>query len=347
MIRVGIAGIGFMGMIHYLAYQRVRGAKVAAIAEPTPERLKGDWRKIKGNFGPAGTRMDLSKVSAYADWREMIADPEIDLVDVCLPPAQHAEATIAALKAGKHVLCEKPIAVALADGKRMVAAAERSGRQLYIGHVLPFFPEYHFAHQAASSGKYGRLLGGTFKRVISDPQWLRHFWDADICGGPLIDLHIHDAHFIRLLFGMPTSVTSTGRLRGDVVEYLNTQFGYEDSDYVVSAASGVINQQGRSFTHGYEIHLEKATLLFESAVIGGEGSTLMPVSVLDARGKVQRPKLTGGDEIAAFAAELKEVVRCAAADEPSPLLDGRLALDALALCNKQTQSVQKRRPVKV
>ena len=69
MLKVGIVGIGFMGMIHYLAYQQVRGAKVTAIATRDKKKLAGDWRGIKGNFGPPGTQMDLRGVRGYADWR--------------------------------------------------------------------------------------------------------------------------------------------------------------------------------------------------------------------------------------------------------------------------------------
>ena len=106
----------------------------------------------------------------------------------------------------------------------MLRAAETSGKLLLIGHVLPFNPEYAMAYELVKSGKYGRLLGGSFKRVISDPAWLPDFYDPDRIGGPMLDLHIHDAHFIRLLFGMPVSVVSQGRMRGSVVEFFNSQF---------------------------------------------------------------------------------------------------------------------------
>ncbi len=135
---------------------------------------------------------------------------------------------MAAFKAGKHVLCEKPIALTTADAQRMVKAATASGKQLLIGHVLPFFPEYAFAREAIVSGRYGKLLGGHFKRIISDPQWLKDFFNPQKVGGPVIDLHIHDAHFIRLVCGMPKGVFSRGRMRGDVVEYVDTQFLFDD-----------------------------------------------------------------------------------------------------------------------
>src|ERR1700687_2726428 len=102
MINIGIAGLGFMGMIHYLAYQKLKGVKVAAMCEQDRTRLAGDWRTIKGNFGPAGTMMDLSGIEKYEALDAMLANPKIDMIDICLPPAAHAPVAIAVLKAGKH-----------------------------------------------------------------------------------------------------------------------------------------------------------------------------------------------------------------------------------------------------
>jgi predicted dehydrogenase len=344
MLRVGIVGVGFMGMIHHLAYQQVRGAKVAAISTRDPKKLAGDWRGIKGNFGPPGTIMDLKGIKPYADWRELVADPSIDLVDICLPPAMHAEVAIAALKAGKHVLVEKPITLKTSEAQKMVDAAHTAGKQLLIGHVLPFFPEYAFAHKAIASGKHGRLLGGHFKRTIAEPLWLKDFFNPDTVGGPVVDLHIHDAHFIRLACGMPRAVFSTGRMRGEVVEFFESQFLFDRDDLSVTASGGVINQQGRSFTHGFEIHLERATLIFDFAVVEDQPTTNIPLTVLGSGGKVVRPKL---DAVDGFVAELTEVVKSVRKNEPSPILAGELALDALTLCHRETQSVRTKKLVKV
>jgi predicted dehydrogenase len=346
MIRIGIAGIGFMGMTHYLAYQKIRGAKVAAICEQDPKRLAGDWRSIRGNFGPQGEMMNLRGVRRYANLDEMIVDENVDLIDVCLPPAWHAEVTIAALEAGKHVFCEKPIALRLNDASRMIQAAEKAGKLLLVGHVLPFFPEYRFAYETIRSGKYGRPLGGHFKRMVSDPLWLPDFYDPAKVGGPMLDLHVHDAHFIRLAFGMPKAVHSVGTMHHEVVERFATQFLY-DPPRMVSASSGAIGQQGRPFTHAYEIYLERATLFFEYAGLPSVGDVATPLTVLLDNGKVLRPKLGGGDPTLAFAAELAEVIRSVRSGKPSPLLDGRLARDAVVLCQKQTESVVKGRTVKV
>ena len=282
MIRVGIAGIGFMGMTHFNAYRKIRGAKVAALCEQDPKRLAGDWRSIKGNFGPQGEIVDLAGIDRYRDIDEMICDPRLDLIDVCLPPDWHAEVVVAALEAGKHVFCEKPIALTPTDADRMVRAAERAGRLLMIGHVLPFFPEYQFAYRTITGGKYGAPLGGHFKRIISDPAWLPNFYDPEKIGGPMLDLHVHDAHFIRLIFGMPRAVHCVGTMRGAVAERFSTQFLY-DPPRMVTAASGVIDQQGRPFTHGFEIYLERATLLFDYMALPKLGDALTPLTLSDQR----------------------------------------------------------------
>jgi len=347
MIRVGIAGIGFMGMIHYLSYEKVRGVRVDAICSRDPKRRAGDWRSIQGNFGPAGQKMDLGDVNAYAKLDDMLDDPNLDLIDICLPPAMHADVAIKAMRAGKDVFCEKPMAINVADCRRMMRASASTGRRLLIGHLLPLVPEYAWALKSIRSGKYGKVLGGTFKRVISDPKWLKHFWSSKKTGGPMLDLHVHDAHFIRMLFGMPRSVVTHGRMRGELAESWNTLFCYDQPGPTVHATSGTIAQQGRPFEHGFEIHLEKATLAFDFAVIGKEGKYLCPPTLFDERGRARLVKIGDGDTMNAFADEIREVVAAIRQDRDSPILDPELASDAIRLCQKQTQSLRSGRSVKV
>src|SRR5689334_10114239 len=139
MVRIGLVGIGFMGMIHYLATKRLRGAQLAAVCSRDPKKLAGDWRGIRGNFGPPGEQMDLSAVKKYPTLDALLADPDIDLIDVCNPTHLHPQTAIAALQAGKHVLVEKAIALQPADADAMLGAARKAGRLLMVAHVLPFF----------------------------------------------------------------------------------------------------------------------------------------------------------------------------------------------------------------
>jgi predicted dehydrogenase len=216
-----------------------------------------------------------------------------------------------------------------------------------IGHVLPFFPEYDWALKTIRGGEYGALRGGAFRRVIADPTWVRDFWSPERIGGPMLDLHVHDAHFIRLLFGMPQEVTTCGRMKDGLPEFWHSQFRFANPELVVAATSGTIEQQGRAFTHAFEIHLERATLAFDFAVIGGEGKYLCEPILLDDQGKVQRPQLPGGDPVDSFANELREVVRCVRDGQTSEILGAILAQDAMRLCEKQAESLKSGAPVRV
>jgi predicted dehydrogenase len=333
MVRIGIVGIGFMGWIHYLATKRLRGAQLAAVCSRDPNKRAGDWRGIRGNFGPPGEQVDLGGVKKYDGLEAMLADPDIDLIDVCNPTDQHPATAIAALRAGKHVLVEKAIALKPEDADAMVAAAKKAAKLLLVAHVLPFFPEFAYAAKAIRGGTHGKLLGGHFKRVISRPDWSADIGDAAKTGGPAVDLHIHDTHFIGLVCGVPARVFSTGVIEAGAVAYLTTQYLYGPGGPAVSCSSGAVAQKGRQFVHGYEIYLEKATLVYES------GAT--PLTVLTADGKAEQPQLEGGgDPITAFATEIQTAVDGVASGKEPDLLSGKLARDALVLCHKEIESVR-------
>ena len=332
MIKLGIVGVGFMGMMHYLAAQKVKGLKVAAICSRDAKKRSGDWRGIQGNFGPAGEKMDLGSVSRFSSLEEMLDDPEIDLVDICTPPSNHGKAVIAALKAGKHVLVEKPICLEAREADAMMRAAKQSGKLLMVAQVLPFIPEFDFAAQAVRSGKYGKLQAAHFKRLISQPDWSSDVADASQNGGPAIDLHIHDTHFIGLIAGIPRKVFSVGVVEKKAVQYLTTSYIYDAGGPAITASSGALSQKGRPFCHGFEIYLEDATLLFDS---DGGGLRL-----LNKKGKIEVPKLKGtGDPLAAFQSELHMAAEAVASGEEPAYLSGQLARDALVLCHQECQSV--------
>jgi predicted dehydrogenase len=340
MVRIGIVGIGFMGMIHYLAARKLKGARVAAICSRDQKKLAGDWRGIRGNFGPPGQRMDLGAVKRYQRLDDLLADPAIDLVDICNPTHLHAGTALAALKAGKHVLVEKAIALDPKDADAMVKAAAKARRLLMVAHVLPFFPEFAFAAEAVRGARYGRLLGGDFKRIISQPDWSAEIGDAAKTGGPAVDLHIHDTHFIGLICGVPAKVFSAGVEQNGAVTYLTTHYLYGKNGPAVSCSSGALAQKGRPFVHGYELYLEEATLVYES------GAT--PLTVLGADGKVKQPKLkSGGEATSGFTAEIQAAVDGIQSGQEPALLGGQLARDALVLCHKECQSVRTGKAVAV
>lgn len=358
MVRVGIVGIGFMGWTHFagatkLSEQgkptgsKLKGGAVTAVCTRSPEKLAGDWTSIQGNFGPPGPKLDLSKISAYDDHRQLLADPDIDLIDICLPNDQHEAVAIEALKAGKHVLVEKPIATDLKAAERMVAAAKKAGKLLMVAQVLPFFPEFQFAAECAASKKYGKLIAAHFRRVITPPKWSSDMSNFRKLGGWGIDLHIHDNHFISLIGGTPKQVFSRGVLEDGLVNHVHTQYVFDDPGLTVSAVSGGIAAEGLAFAHGYEMFFEKATLMLSAGTVGGQWCVDRPLTLIQGS-KIISPKLKGGSEwCSAFTAELQAAVDAVKSGDTPRLLSGELARDALKVCFAEARSIATGKPVNV
>lgn len=164
MIKVGIIGIGFMGVTHFKALEKVRGARVAAICTRDAKKLSGDWRSIKGNFGDAGGTQDLSKIACYDSIEKILADDSIDLIDICLPTHLHRETTIAALRAGRNVLVEKPLALNLKTRRDDFRRAKKW--QTFDGRTrVALFPAFAEAAEIIKSEKYGTLRALHLKRM--------------------------------------------------------------------------------------------------------------------------------------------------------------------------------------
>ena len=349
MVEIGIAGLGFMGMTHFRAIQKVRGGSVRAICTRSASKLSGDWRGIKGNFGSPGGVEDLRRVRTYRQYEDLIADRAIDVIDICLPTVDHRDAAIKALRAGKHVLVEKPIALSLRDADRMIREAEKAGRQLMVAHVLPFFPEYAYLASCVASGEHGALLGAHFKRIISQPDWSADLANLERSGGPGVDLHIHDTHFIAAVCGKPDAVSSTGRLVEDrYAAYLATAYRFDSRpDLSVTCTGGAISQKGRPFVHGFEAYFESGTVLYEFATLAGKPHLSQPLTVLTPDGRSIKPRLGSVDPVVAFTKEIQGAVDAINTGKVDEVLSGALARTALALCFKEVESVRKARSLRV
>jgi len=348
-IKVGIVGLGFMGMTHFEATKDVPGAEVVAFATRSEKKQAGDWSDIQGNFGPRGSEStDLTSVKAYSDYKELLADPNIDLVNICLPTDRHESVAIEALQAGKHVLVEKPIAIELEAAQRMLAAAREAGKMLMVAHVLPFFPEFRWAREAVQSGKYGKLRTASFRRVIAPPNWSDSIKDFKNLGGWGIDLHIHDNHYIGLLCGVPNKVFSQGILKEGFVNHVSSQYLYDDPELTVSCISGGIAAGQLKFAQSFELMLEKATIQFDVGTYGEDWVVNRPLTVIPNEGDITNPDPGGsGTWCAAFTEEIAAAVKAIETGEESTILSGKLACDALTLCYAEAESIQSGNPVSV
>lgn len=341
MVKVGIIGIGFMGVTHFSALEKVKGARVAAICTRDEKKLSGDWRSIKGNFGDAGGLRDLSKIARYDSIEKILADDSIDLIDICLPTHLHRETAIAALRAGKNVLVEKPIALEPKDADAMIAAAEESGKLLMVAHVLRFFPAFAEAAAIVRSGKYGALRALHLKRIISSPKWASepHFEDIKKSGGPILDLHIHDTDFVLYLLGAPSRVQATGFLAANGTGiYINSQYIFDEQNIAVSAQSGALSMPGISFEHGFDLYFENATLRFNSLYTGAE------IWLATADGKTKRYAPRRPD---AFVAQLQHAADCVRENRPSEIISAQAARASLEVCLQERRALLTGKPVRI
>jgi predicted dehydrogenase len=187
-----------MGRMHTEVYGALEGVDLVHLCDK-------DLAVAEKSAAPTG-----AKFSASLD--ELLADHDIDVVDICLPTDLHAEATVKALKAGKHVICEKPMAISLDEADRMIAASKASGKRLMIAHCIRFWPEYEILEGLVKSGELGKLLSVNLTRYGAFPSWSSDNWLADEkrSGGGALDMHIHDTDYALYLLGKPTKIVSHG-----------------------------------------------------------------------------------------------------------------------------------------
>jgi predicted dehydrogenase len=147
---------------------------------------------------------------AFADLDEMLADPEIDAVDLCLPSFMHEEFAVKIARAKKHLLIEKPIAFTLEAARNIFEAARENGIRVMVAQVLRFWPEYVKIKEICDSGALGDIITVYAARLGQMVTWVDWYKDPDKSGETLMNLTLHDIDFLHYLLGKPVSVYSAG-----------------------------------------------------------------------------------------------------------------------------------------
>jgi len=213
MVRVGIAGLGFMGRTHFSIYEKLPDVEVVALMDREKKRREGHWADPIGNL-PASwpKKVNMKGRKAYAKLEDMLADPDIDVVDITLPTDLHAEAVIKALKAGKHVLSEKPMARTYAECRRILQAYRKAKGLYMVAQCIRFWPQYVKIKEIITSRKYGKVRSVALKRLAPPPMYSSGNWlmKAKRSGGALLDLHVHDIDYAHFLLGKPRRVFAQG-----------------------------------------------------------------------------------------------------------------------------------------
>ena len=326
-VRVGLVGLGLMGKVHFDAYARMKGARVVAICDVDARKRTGDWSSVVSNIGGEGVRWDTSAIRAYARAEQLFADPEIDVVDVTLPTYLHPEASIAALESGKHVICEKPMALTSRQSRAMILAARKARRKLFIAQCVRFSPPYVKARQIVRSGMYGRVLSAAFARLSARPDWSYRDWilDRNKSGSAALDLHIHDTDYILHLLGPPKSVMAhaAGPRRGQF-DHIVTNYDY-GKKMLVTAEAGWEYMRGFPFHASFRIAMERGTLIFNP-----HGLMLYP-----AGGKARKVRTVGGDP---YERELRHFIDCIRKNRESDVVTPEAAMRSVKLVEAEIKS---------
>ena len=268
-VKVGIIGLGFMGTTHLGIYNDNPKAEVVAIADVNPAKLAGDISSVFANIGGSDNSvpLELSGMALYQDGVELINDPNVQLVDICLPTYLHRKYAVAALEAGKHLMLEKPMGRTPGDARAIADAAAKSDKCFTIGMCIRAWPEYRYVHDQLQAGKYGRVLNALFKRFspnMAGKAWNDWFSKEEYAGGALLDLHLHDIDQVVSLFGRPKAVTSVGSkaVRSDIaVDHVFTFYDFGD-DKVVVSEGGWSAADNSPFEMSFQLICEKATVIF-------------------------------------------------------------------------------------
>lgn len=256
MLHIGIAGVGGLGRMHLRHYLKRKDVHVVSLAT-----LSGKISDGATNLGPSQESIVPAGAVVHAGYENVCDDPNVDMVSVNLPTDLHAAATIRALENGKHVFCEKPIALNTTDAQRMIDAAKAAGKLLMIGHCLRFFPEYVAADEIIRSGKHGKVLGASFTRSGGAPTWGSQGWfmKPERSGGAVIDLHIHDVDVALWWWGRPAKIEAAG----SYPHIIYSRWQYADG-HVAQFESAWDPATSAPFYYNFKILLESASLIFDT-----------------------------------------------------------------------------------
>ena len=197
----------------------------------------------------------------------MLAKEDFEMIDICLPTYLHKEYTVRMLRAGKHVLCEKPMSLSAADCDEMIRVAKEENRKLMIGQCLRFDKPYLFFKECIEDGRFGKVKNLFMERLGAHPTWGFENWFADSSksGGCLLDLHIHDVDMARFLLGEPKAVSALAYDGISRWQMVNSRLLYDDVMVVVNGS------WDEAETRGFEV---LCRMRFEKAQVVMRGSKI-------------------------------------------------------------------------
>lgn len=330
-VNIAVVGLGFMGVTHLRAYQQVESAKIVAVCDAIRLPVNGILQGVAGNIKKSDDINLGNEVKVFRKLDEVLADPQVALVDLCTPTPLHPEQAIAALNAGKNLLCEKPIARTSASAREILRAEQSAAGFLMPAMCMRFWPGWSWLKQAVEERAYGKILSARFRRISEMPGWSKQgtYSAGSDLGGALFDLHIHDTDFVQFLFGRPGRVFSTGVTdSAGTINHVVTQYLYPGGPSVCAEGGWLLT---KGFNMGYTIHCEHATLDFDLA----RGAEAMQIIE-----EAKAPRFVRYDGPDGYGEEVRYVVECAKLGRRPSTVTARDGLTALEICEAEEKSLK-------
>jgi len=328
-VNVAVVGLGFMGVTHIKTYQQNKAAKIVAVCDAVRLPVNGILPGVAGNITGSGA-LDLGRdVKVYRELADVLANPEVDLVDICVPTTLHPEQAIAALKAGKHVLCEKPLALNSNLARKIVQAAQSAKGFFMPAMCMRFWPGWSCLKEVVAKKPYGKIHAARFRRMSPMPTWSKATYsNAKLTGGALLDLHIHDTDFVQFLFGRPASVFAIGVTRaGNSIDHVVTQYNYPGGPAVYAEGGWLLFG---NFNMSYTVLCERATLDYDLA----RGADALVITEQGKAGRVVKPAGMDG-----YTGEISYMLEAVLTGKAPKVVTARDALSAVEICEAEAKSV--------
>jgi len=319
-LKVGLIGGGAMGSTHAEAYRVIENAELVAIADLIPERAQAIASKTGATIRSAN---------------EIIGDPSIDVIDVCVPTFLHRDFVVKAAEAGKHVFCEKPMARSLKEAEEMKAACDKAGVKLAIGHVVRFFPEYISAYHKVKNDQIGdvavvRTTRGGFALPTAWNDWYANYeWS----GGLVLDMIIHDFDYLRWLLGPVERVFAKSTLGRDYnrLEYALVTLKFK-SGAIAHVEGSWVNSGG--FHTRFEMAGTKGLIDYDS-----RQTSPIKLTVNRRDGTPGVPVPTGAWEESPYTTELRNFINVLDGKE-GIVVDGNEGYESLRIALAALESIE-------
>lgn len=324
-IQVGLLGAGFIGQTHAQAYQSIPGAELVAVADVNREAAD----KLAEQTGARPT-YDVDTILAAGD---------IQVVDICLPTFLHEKCVVQAAQNGKHILCEKPVALSLAQADHMIGAIRENGVIAMVAQVIRFWPEYVAIKQLLESGELGAPASARAARLAVAPKWGSWFRNPELSGGAVLDLHIHDLDYVYWLFGRPRTVYAIGTAsETGAWDYVVTSLDYGDKKATVEAS--YVMPDGFPFEMAFRLLGTEGCADYRFRVDGqvGERDSASTEFVVYRPG--QPPESVACSQEDAYRAELAYFAQCASEGRHPTIATFEEAREVLEIALAARQSLE-------